>query len=54
MPYGPDIAGPLLETVQEYLDVGYDHLYFHQVGHDVEGFLRFWESELRPELARLA
>jgi coenzyme F420-dependent glucose-6-phosphate dehydrogenase len=54
VPCGPDIAGALLETVQQYLDVGYDHLYFHQVGHDIDGFLRFWESELEPELARLA
>ena len=54
VPCGPDLAGRLVDTVREYLEVGYDHLYFHQVGHDVDGFLRFWESELRPELARLA
>jgi coenzyme F420-dependent glucose-6-phosphate dehydrogenase len=51
-PCGPDIAGQVVETVRNYLDVGYDHVHFHQVGHDQEGFLRFWETELRPELAR--
>ena len=28
-----------------------DYVYFHQIGPDQEGFLRFWEHELRPALA---
>lgn len=51
VPCGPDIVGELVESVQKYVDVGYDHVYFHQIGPDQEGFFRFWEQELRGELA---
>ena len=47
---GPDIE-QYLESVKQYLDAGYDHLYFHQIGDDQEGFFEFWERELRPALA---
>jgi len=30
----------------------YDHLYFHQIGPDQEGFFRFWSEDLQPELAQ--
>ena len=42
---GPD-PEPYLESVRKYLDAGYDHLYFHQIGPDQEGFFRFWSDEL--------
>jgi coenzyme F420-dependent glucose-6-phosphate dehydrogenase len=48
-PCGPD-AGPILEAAQEAIAAGVDHLYFHQVGPDQEGFVEFWKSELRDEL----
>jgi len=51
-PCGPDIVPDLLATVHKYEDAGYDHVYFHQVGPDQDGFLRFWEQELRPALAQ--
>jgi coenzyme F420-dependent glucose-6-phosphate dehydrogenase len=51
-PCGPDIAGQVVDSVRTYLDAGYDHVYFHQIGHDQEGFLHFWETELRNELAK--
>jgi G6PDH family F420-dependent oxidoreductase len=50
LPCGPDLAGDLAESVRTYVDAGYDHLYFHQVGPDQEGFLRYWERELQPAL----
>ena len=50
-PCGPDIADQIVEEVQQYLDAGYDHLYFHQIGTDQPGFLDFWTRELRPALA---
>jgi coenzyme F420-dependent glucose-6-phosphate dehydrogenase len=50
VPCGPDVVGALVETVQKYVDAGYDHLYFHQIGPHQEGFLRYWESELQPAL----
>ncbi len=51
-PCGPELA-PVLESVRTYLDAGYDHLYFHQIGPDQDGFLRFWSDELQPALADL-
>jgi G6PDH family F420-dependent oxidoreductase len=50
-PCGPDV-GPIVDSVQEFLDAGYDHLYFHQIGPDQRGFLDFWENELRDALPR--
>lgn len=52
IPCGPDV-GPVVDSVRTYLDAGYDHLYFHQVGPDQEGFLGFWERELGPALVDL-
>jgi coenzyme F420-dependent glucose-6-phosphate dehydrogenase len=49
MSCGPDPA-PLLASVDEALEAGVDHLYFHQVGDDQEGFLRFWDEEIKGEL----
>jgi G6PDH family F420-dependent oxidoreductase len=49
MPCGPDV-GPILESVKEYADAGYDHVYFHQIGPDQAGFFDFWTRELQPAL----
>jgi G6PDH family F420-dependent oxidoreductase len=49
---GPDVQ-PVLESVRTYVDAGYDHLYFHQIGPDQDGFLHFWERELGPALQEL-
>jgi G6PDH family F420-dependent oxidoreductase len=46
---GPD-PGPYLAAVQPYLDAGFDHVYFHQVGPDQAGFFEFAERELLPRL----
>jgi coenzyme F420-dependent glucose-6-phosphate dehydrogenase len=51
-PCGPD-PKPVLDSVRQYLSAGYDHLYFHQIGPDQDGFFRFWEQELRPGLAEV-
>ena len=50
VPCGPDVTGELVESVGKYVDAGYDHLYFHQIGADQEGFLRYWETDLEPAL----
>jgi coenzyme F420-dependent glucose-6-phosphate dehydrogenase len=50
VPCGPDIVDAVVQSVREYIDAGYDHLYFHQIGDDQAGFLRFWEDELRGAL----
>ena len=50
LPCGPGVE-PVIESVRTYLDAGYDHLYFHQIGPDQDGFFRFWSDALRPALA---
>ena len=49
-PCGPDIVDDIVDSVREYERAGYDHLYFHQVGPDQDGFFDFWREELRPAL----
>lgn len=48
-PCGPDVE-PVLDAVRSYMDAGYDHVYFHQVGPDQDGFMKFWCDELVPAL----
>jgi G6PDH family F420-dependent oxidoreductase len=43
----PDVH---LEKLRSYIDAGYDHVYIHQIGPDQEGFIRFAERELIPQL----
>jgi G6PDH family F420-dependent oxidoreductase len=52
VPCGADPEA-VVEVCRTYLDAGFTHLYFHQVGHDQAGFFRFWERELRPRLEQL-
>jgi coenzyme F420-dependent glucose-6-phosphate dehydrogenase len=49
---GPD-PQPYLEKVQEFLDAGFDHLYFHQIGPDQAGFFNFWEQELHAQIEKM-
>lgn len=51
-PCGPEVQ-PVLDSVQQYLDAGYDHLYLHQIGPDQEGFFTFWTDELQPAVQEL-
>jgi coenzyme F420-dependent glucose-6-phosphate dehydrogenase len=50
VPCGPDIVDDVVKSVAQYREAGYDHLYFHQIGRDQEGFMRYWESDLRDAL----
>ena len=50
LPCGPDVDG-VVEAVRTYEEAGFDHLYFHQIGPDQDGFLRFWRDELAPALS---
>jgi G6PDH family F420-dependent oxidoreductase len=50
IPCGPDITGELVEMTRKYVDSGYDHIYFHQIGHDQDDFFRFWDRELKHAL----
>jgi coenzyme F420-dependent glucose-6-phosphate dehydrogenase len=51
VPSGPD-PDPVLASIQQFVDAGYDHVYLHQIGPDQAGFFGFWERELQPALAR--
>jgi G6PDH family F420-dependent oxidoreductase len=46
---GPD-AAPYLEKISKFQSAGFDHIYFHQVGPDQEGFFRFYRETLAPAL----
>jgi coenzyme F420-dependent glucose-6-phosphate dehydrogenase len=46
---GPD-PDRHVEAIKEFVEAGYDNVYFHQVGPDQEGFFKFAESELLPRL----
>jgi hypothetical protein len=46
---GPD-PEPYRKQVEAFVEAGYDHVYFHQVGPDQDGFLRFAQAELLPRL----
>jgi G6PDH family F420-dependent oxidoreductase len=46
---GPDVER-YVAKVEEFTKAGFDHVYFHQVGRDQEGFFRFWADELSPRL----
>jgi G6PDH family F420-dependent oxidoreductase len=50
-PCGPDIAETLSDRVDRFVDSGYTHLYFHQIGPDQRGFFDFWTHELQPTLS---
>jgi G6PDH family F420-dependent oxidoreductase len=49
LPCGPDVQ-PYLDSFKTYTDAGFDHVYFHQIGPDQQGFLDFCERELLPRL----
>jgi G6PDH family F420-dependent oxidoreductase len=50
-PCGPDLDA-ICDSVQEYLDAGYDHLYLHQVG-DQDALTEVWEAELGKRVRAL-
>jgi coenzyme F420-dependent glucose-6-phosphate dehydrogenase len=49
IPCGPDVDR-YVEDIREYEHAGYTHIYFHQIGHDQDGFFRFWQEQLAPKL----
>jgi G6PDH family F420-dependent oxidoreductase len=49
---GPDPERHI-ESIQKYVDAGYDEIYVTQVGPDQEGFLRFYQREILPHFGAL-
>ena len=37
-----------IDGIQKFIDAGYDHVYIHQIGHDQDGFFRFYSREILP------
>jgi hypothetical protein len=52
LPCGPDPA-PILDSIREAAKLGIDHIYLHQIGDPMEGFIDFWVDELKPEIDEL-
>jgi coenzyme F420-dependent glucose-6-phosphate dehydrogenase len=50
---GPQVE-PIVARTREYLEAGFDHIYFHQVGTRQEDFLEFYRTTLLPGLRSLA
>ncbi len=51
---GPTVTDPdpdaHLESIREALEIGYDHVYVHQIGPDQESFFEFYEEAVLPAL----
>jgi G6PDH family F420-dependent oxidoreductase len=41
-----------LAAIHRFIDTGFDHVLVHQIGPDQEGFFRFYEREVLPNLPR--
>ena len=50
IPCGPD-PEPVLEQIRKWEQAGFDRISIHQIGPDQDGFFRFWERELAPQLS---
>lgn len=50
---GPDVEAHV-GAVRPFLDAGFTHIHFHQVGQQQEEFIRFWLDELHPALVATA
>jgi coenzyme F420-dependent glucose-6-phosphate dehydrogenase len=46
---GPDPEAHI-ESARTFIEAGFTHIWFHQVGPDQEGFFRFYETEVLPKL----
>jgi G6PDH family F420-dependent oxidoreductase len=51
VPCGPD-PEPYVKAIRSFTDAGFEKVALLQFGDDQDGFLRFWERELRPRLER--
>lgn len=50
LPCGPDLDA-IVESIQDAVDAGVDHVYLHQIGDDQEAFCAVWRDELRARVA---
>jgi len=40
-----------INNARKFIEAGYDHIWFHQIGPDQDGFFVFYEQEVLPKLA---
>ena len=40
----------VLDMIEKYVNIGFDHIFIHQIGPDQEGFFNFYQQSLLPEL----
>jgi len=52
MSLGPD-PDPIIESIQQAIDTGVDHVYLHQIGADQEAFCDMWSREIAPVVTNL-
>jgi len=52
MPCGPDPERHL-DHIRKYIAAGFEYVYVHQVGPDQDGFMRFYQKEIMPQLAQV-
>jgi G6PDH family F420-dependent oxidoreductase len=49
LPCGPD-PEPIIDSIGRAAEMGIDHIYLHQIGDPMDGFLDFWREEVKPKL----
>lgn len=49
IPCGPD-PEPIIQVIKAAADMGADHVYLHQIGNPLDGFIQVWEKEIHPAL----
>ena len=52
MSLGPD-PDPIIESIQQAIDTGVDHVYLHQIGADQKAFCDMWCREIAPVVTNL-
>jgi len=52
IPCGPDPERHV-DAVRTFIEAGFDHIVLRQPGVEQEGFMAFWQHELKPRLAKL-
>lgn len=53
MTLGPE-PDQYIEKIQKMIDVGFDHIYLHQIGPDQQGFFDFYQREIKPHFEKVA
>ncbi len=49
---GSDV-GAVVDIAKEFVEAGFDHVYFHQIGPDQDAWFDMWNGELADELRAL-